>query len=117
MPLQRKPKLNQTTKPEANSRLFFLFCMLWVLGICTASAQVSSNVTLAWNPSADPNLAGYRVYQGAASHKGKNNDDQKERQKVGKTGGLGGIVGQHGPQHEKNPMGHVDLVHDAINQG
>ena len=68
MPLQRKPKLNQTTKPQANSHLFFLICILWVLRICTASAQVSSTVTLAWNPSADPNLAGYRIYQGAASH-------------------------------------------------
>jgi hypothetical protein len=68
MRLQRKPKLNQSTKPEANSRLFLLICILCVLGICTASAQVSSTVTLAWNPSADPNLAGYHVYQGVASH-------------------------------------------------
>lgn len=65
MPLPRKPKRNQTTEPEANSRLFFLFCIFWA---CAASAQVSSSVTLAWNPSADPNLAGYRVYQGVASH-------------------------------------------------
>ena len=39
-----------------------------VLVAAQAGAQTLAGVTLAWNPSVDPGIAGYYLYQGTASH-------------------------------------------------
>jgi hypothetical protein len=39
-----------------------------VLVAAQAGAQTLASVTLAWNPSVDPRIAGYYLYQGTASH-------------------------------------------------
>lgn len=41
--------------------------MVLVLAALTASAQAQSSVTLAWNPDAGTNIAGYKIYYGVAS--------------------------------------------------
>ena len=38
-----------------------------LLAALAASAQAQSTVTLAWDPSASPGIAGYRLYEGGAS--------------------------------------------------
>ena len=38
-----------------------------VLAALTASGQAQSSVTLAWNPDAGTNIAGYKMYYGVAS--------------------------------------------------
>ena len=58
-------------RAQSNAKIFRLLCLLadcWLMGIMAYGAQASTNVTLAWNPSADTKLAGYRVYNGVASH-------------------------------------------------
>ena len=41
--------------------------MVLVLAALTPSAQAQSSVTLAWNPDAGTNIAGYKIYYGVAS--------------------------------------------------
>jgi hypothetical protein len=64
------------TRPRANdgSRQLFkingpvgVLATLFLLTACTMSIQAQANVTLAWNPSADPLVAGFNIYYGGAS--------------------------------------------------
>ena len=45
----------------------YLFAVVSLISVYAAEAQTSS-VKLAWNPSAGPQLAGYRIYDGVSSH-------------------------------------------------
>ena len=47
--------------------LFFRTLFLLLLTVFNSSAVLASEVTLAWDPNAEPDLAGYRVYYGTAS--------------------------------------------------
>jgi hypothetical protein len=38
-----------------------------ILGCLNSTSRANSTINLAWNPSVDPNIAGYRVYSGTAS--------------------------------------------------
>jgi outer membrane biosynthesis protein TonB len=52
-------------KPE---RLFLPAMLLWgILTFGGASSLTAQSVTLAWNPSSGPNLAGYRIHKGTSS--------------------------------------------------
>jgi hypothetical protein len=49
-------------------RLFLASTLLsGTLFLAAASSQAASSVTLAWNPSSGPSLAGYRVHEGASA--------------------------------------------------
>jgi hypothetical protein len=49
-------------------RLFLPVTLLSVIPfLAAATSQAAQSVTLAWNPSSGPNLAGYRVHEGTFS--------------------------------------------------
>jgi len=45
----------------------FLGCLL-ILAALSTTVQAGQSVTLAWNRSSDTNVAGYKIYDGVASH-------------------------------------------------
>jgi FG-GAP-like repeat/Fibronectin type III domain len=54
---------------EGKPKRFFLASTLLfgTLFLAAASSQAAPSVTLAWNPSSGPNLAGYRVHEGTST--------------------------------------------------
>ena len=48
---------------------------LLILAALSTTVQAGQSVTLAWNQSADPTVAGYKAYYGVASHTYTNNID------------------------------------------
>jgi hypothetical protein len=45
-----------------------LTTLVCILSLLTATTVQGASVTLAWNKSTDPTVAGYRIYEGVASH-------------------------------------------------
>jgi hypothetical protein len=45
-----------------------LFLLFWSAVLLKYSVIASQSVTLGWDPSSDPNVAGYNIYYGTASH-------------------------------------------------
>src|SRR3954468_19768282 len=54
--------MESCTFPRGARRLALLSAVIYFARVCAAAV-----VTLAWDPSGDPNVASYRVYYGAVS--------------------------------------------------
>ena len=52
----------------ARRNVLILFLLLWSAVLLKYSVIASQSVTLGWDPSSDPNVAGYNIYYGTVSH-------------------------------------------------
>jgi hypothetical protein len=55
------------TTRQPNIKRFFIACIPALLIICSSVQAMAADVTLAWDPSASPNITGYKVYVGSSS--------------------------------------------------
>ena len=61
--------LKRAFGPGVKTRnLVGLFIVGLALAALAGSARAQSSLTLAWGPSMDPSVIGYRVYEGGVSH-------------------------------------------------